>query len=177
MKLRLWPWGRRVERTAAEPAADEPVEEEQAAEEPTPPATPPPAARPGRPPPAPRRPGQPASAFARPYAPETDTETDSDTAPVPRAEPPATVSLTVEEAKAAIRAAGGDVIQIGFLANAYRRQRAEEPAGKETAAARKRLSELVAKRLRDRKLLGADGRLELLEEPPPHQRAVWPDGQ
>ena len=172
MKLRLWPWGRRVEGTAAEPAADEPVEEEQAAEEqaaeepaaeePTPPATPPPAARPERPPPAPRRPGQPASAFARPYAPETEP---GETAPVPPAEPPARVSLTVEEAKAAIRAAGGDVIQIGFLANAYRRHRGEEPASKETAAARERLAELVAKRLRDRKLLAPDGRLELLDEP------------
>ena len=87
------------------------------------------------------------------------------------------VSLTVEEAKTAIRAAGGDVIQIGFLANAYRRQREEEPGSKETAAARRRLSELVAKRLKDRKLLATEGRLELLEEPPPSPRAVWPDDQ
>ena len=97
--------------------------------------------------------------------------------PVPPAEPPAAVSLTVDEAKTAIRAAGGDVIQIGFLANAYRRQREEEPAGKETAAARRRLAELVAKRLKDRKLLAAEGRLELLEEPPPSPHAAWPDDQ
>jgi len=163
MKLRLWPWGRRVEEVPAEPAADEPAEEEPAAEEPSPPPAPPSAPEPERPPSEPRRPGQPASAFARPYAPEEETEA----APVPPAEPPAAVSLTVEEAKTAVRAAGGDVIQIGFLANAYRRQRAEEPASKETAAARVRLSELVAKRLKDRKLLAPEGRLELLEEPPP----------
>ena len=58
-------------------------------------------------------------------------------------------------------------MQVGFLARAYRRQREEEPESRETAVARKRLSELVAKRLRDRKLLEPDGRFELLEEPPP----------
>ncbi|MGH3014970.1 MAG: hypothetical protein ACRDNN_08480, partial [Gaiellaceae bacterium] len=86
-------------------------------------------------------------------------------APVLPAEPPATVSLTVDEAKTAIRAAGGDVIQLGFLANAYRRQREEEPASRETAAARERLSELAARRLKDRGLLAPEGRFELLEEP------------
>ena len=138
MQFRLWPWRRRPEDGGDEPAAEDLTE-----------------------PPAPEapRPGRPASAFARPYAPEEEA------APVLPVEPPATVSLTVNEAKAAIRAAGGDVIQIGFLANAYRRQREEEPASRETSAARDRLSELVARRLKDRGLLAPEGRLELLEEP------------
>lgn len=146
MKLRLWP------RRRAAPAA----EEQPAVEEPAPPPS-----RPEAEPPAPasHRPGRPASAFARPYAPEEEPP------PVLPAEPPTAVSLTVDEAKAAIRAAGGDVIQIGFLANAYRRQREEEPASREAAAARERLSELVAKRLKDRRLLAPEGRFELLEEP------------
>jgi hypothetical protein len=62
----------------------------------------------------------------------------------------------------AIRAGGGDVIQVGFLARAYLRQREEEPESAETAAARERLCALVAKRLKDRKLLAPDGRFELL---------------
>ena len=171
MKLRLWPRRRPPEPVDEGPATDAELEEE-----PTPPPAPPPATEPERAPPAPRRHGQPASAFARPYAPETEEE-ETETAPVPPAEPPAKVSLTVEEAKTAVRAAGGDVIQIGFLANAYRRQREEEPGSKETAAARQRLSELVAKRLKDRKLLAPEGRLELLEEPPPRERTVWPHDQ
>ncbi|HWM13441.1 MAG TPA: hypothetical protein VNO56_03095 [Gaiellaceae bacterium] len=127
--------------------------------EPAPVPPPAPAAEP--PAPARARPGQPASGFARPYAPEEDP------APALPAEPPAAVSLTIDEAKAAIRAAGGDVIQIGFLARAYLRQQEEEPAGREAAAARKRLCDLVAKRLEDRKLLAPEGRFELLEESPP----------
>ena len=111
--------------------------------------------------PARARPGQPASGFARPYAPKEEP------APALPGEPPAAVSLTIDEAKAAIRAAGGDVIQIGFLARAYLRQREEEPAGREAAAARQRLCDLVAKRLEDRKLLAPEGRFELLDEPPP----------
>src|SRR5919109_3201502 len=114
MQFRLWP-----RRGRAEPASDEP-----AAEEPAAPREPP------------RR--QPATAFARPYAPGKEGAPDLP-APVP-----AEVSLTLEEAKAAIRAAGGDVMQIGFLANAYRRQREEEPQSRETAAARERLCALVA---------------------------------
>lgn len=140
MPFRLWPWRRRPEDAGDEPAAEEVLAEPPAPEAP--------------------RPGRPASAFARPYAPEEEPA-----APVLPAEPPAAVSLTVDEAKTAIRAAGGDVIQIGFLANAYRRQREEEPASRETAVARERLAELVAKRLKDRGLLAPEGRLELLEEP------------
>ncbi|MGH3022361.1 MAG: hypothetical protein ACRDNI_01775 [Gaiellaceae bacterium] len=119
--------------------------------------------------PAPRTapPRQPASAFSRPYAPGEES------APTLPATPPGSLSLTLEEAKAAIRAAGGDVMQVGFLARAYQRERDEEPQGRETAAARRRLCELVAKRLRDRGLLEAEGRFELVEEPP----AVWSDGQ
>jgi hypothetical protein len=145
MKMRLWSW-----RRPSEPAGEEPAVDQDIAEGPAP---------------APPRPGRPASAFSRPYAPEEEG------APVLPAEPPATVSLTVDEAKAAIRAAGGDVIQIGFLANAYRRQREEDPASRETAAARERLSELVARRLKDRALLAPEGRLELLEEPAEREQA------
>jgi len=47
-------------------------------------------------------------------------------------------------------ARGGDVIQVGFLASAYRRSLEEDPASPETAASRKRLRELVGKRLKDR---------------------------
>jgi hypothetical protein len=163
MKLRLWPWGRRAEPAVEEPEAElvEPdPEEPPAAELPRSPAPPAPRVS-ERSPPARARPGQPASAFARPYAPEQET------APALPAEPPAAVSLTIDEAKAAIRAAGGDVIQIGFLARAYLRQREEEPSGREAAAARKRLCDLVAKRLEDRRLLAPEGRFELLEESPP----------
>jgi hypothetical protein len=156
MKLRLWP-----RRRPDEPAGEEPPADEELAEEPTPTLAPPPVPEEEPPAPARARPGQPASAFARPYAPE-------EAAPALPAEPPAAVSLTIDEAKAAIRAAGGDVIQIGFLARAYLRQREEEPAGREAAAARKRLCDLVAKRLEDRRLLAPEGRFELLEESPPH---------
>jgi hypothetical protein len=87
--------------------------------------------------------------------------------PEPELEPPAptNVSLTIDEAKGAIREAGGDVIQVGFLASAYRRHLEEDPASSETAASRKRLRELVSKRLKDRGLLASDGTFELREEP------------
>ncbi|MGH2798979.1 MAG: hypothetical protein ACRDM0_15195 [Thermoleophilaceae bacterium] len=85
--------------------------------------------------------------------------------PVFPEELPAKVSLNLEEAKTAIRATGGDVIQVGFLARAYLRHREQDSDGAETAAARERLRELVAKRLKDRKLLAPEGRLERLEEP------------
>jgi hypothetical protein len=81
--------------------------------------------------------------------------------PAPIEELPAKISLTLEEAKAAIRAAGGDVIQVGFLAGDYKRHQNEDPRSRETAAARAQLCELIAKRLRDRKLLAPDGVFEL----------------
>jgi hypothetical protein len=84
-------------------------------------------------------------------------------AAAPVEELPAKVSLTLAEAKEAIRAAKGDVIQVGFLAGAYRRHREEDPRSRETAAARAQLCELIAKRLRDRKLLAPDGVFELRE--------------
>jgi hypothetical protein len=162
MKLRLLPWRRRVE-----PAGDEPAHEEPTAEAPPQPAVPAAAAAEDEPTaPAGTRPRQPASAFARPYAPGGEAP------PALPAEPPARVSLTLEEAKKAIRAAGGDVIQIGFLASAYVRHREEEPESRETAAARKRLCELVAQRLKDRKLLAPEGRFELLEGPPARERTA-----
>jgi hypothetical protein len=83
--------------------------------------------------------------------------------PAPEPELPAKLSLTLDEAKAAIRAAKGDVIQVGFLAGDYKRHREEDPGSGETAAARAQLCELIAKRLRDRKLLAPDGVFELRE--------------
>jgi hypothetical protein len=85
-------------------------------------------------------------------------------APPPEEELPATVTLTLEEAKEAIRAASGDVIQVGFLAGAYRRSQEEDPRSAETRAARAQLTELLAKRLKDRKLLAPDGIFELRDE-------------
>jgi hypothetical protein len=85
-------------------------------------------------------------------------------ASAPEPEVPAKVSLTLDEAKEAIRAAKGDVIQVGFLAGEYRRHRADDPGSGETAAARAQLCELIAKRLRDRKLLAPDGVFELRED-------------
>ena len=99
---------------------------------------------------------------------EAPPEAESATAPEPplparEAELPAKVSLTLAEAKEAIRAARGDVIQVGFLAGAYKRHQEEDPRSGETAAARARLCEVIAKRLRDRKLLAPDGDFELRE--------------
>jgi hypothetical protein len=86
--------------------------------------------------------------------------------PLPAAveELPAKISLTLDEAKEAIRAAKGDVIQVGFLAGEYRRHRQEDPGSGETAAARAQLCELIATRLRDRKLLAPEGVFELRED-------------
>ena len=81
--------------------------------------------------------------------------------PEPEPEVPAQVTLTIDEAKGVIKEAGGDVIQVGFLASAYRRNLEEDPASAETAASHKRLRELVGKRLKDRGLLASDGTLEL----------------
>jgi hypothetical protein len=83
--------------------------------------------------------------------------------PAPPAELPAKLSLTLDEAKAAIRGAKGDVIQVGFLAGDYKRQQEEDSGSRETAAARAQLCELIATRLRDRKLLAPDGVFELRE--------------
>jgi hypothetical protein len=83
--------------------------------------------------------------------------------PAPEPELPATLSLSLEEAKEAIRGAKGDVIQVGFLAGDYKRHQAEDPGSRETAAARVQLCELIATRLRDRKLLAPDGVFELRE--------------
>ena len=81
--------------------------------------------------------------------------------PAPEPEAPAQVTLTIDEAKGVIKDAGGDVIQVGFLASAYRRNLEEDPESQETAASRKRLRELVGKRLKDRGLLASDGIVEL----------------
>jgi hypothetical protein len=97
--------------------------------------------------------------------PEPPPEPEPEAAPAaPDAELPAKVSLTLAEAKEAIRAAKGDVIQVGFLAGVYKRHQEEDPMSRETAAARAQLCEVIAKRLRDRKLLAPDGVFELREE-------------
>src|SRR5919198_3389034 len=70
--------------------------------------------------------------------------------PAPEEELPGRVSLRLDEAKEAIRAAKGDVIQVGFLAAEYSRHRDEDPRSAETRAARAQLCELIATRLRDR---------------------------
>ena len=97
-------------------------------------------------------------------APEPVDEPPAEPAePEPEPEPvvPAQVTLTIDEAKGVIKGAGGDVIQVGFLASAYRRNLEEDPESRETIASRKRLCELVGKRLKDRGLLASDGILEL----------------
>ena len=81
--------------------------------------------------------------------------------PEPEPEVPVQVTLTIDEAKGVIKEAGGDVIQVGFLASAYRRNLEEDPDSSETAASRNRLRELVGKRLKDRGLLASNGVLEL----------------
>ena len=94
----------------------------------------------------------------------TAPQLEPDLARGPEPEPetaPTEVALTIDEAKEAIREAGGDVIQVGFLASAYRRHHDEDPTSGETAASRKKLRELVGKRLKDRGLLAADGTVEL----------------
>lgn len=94
---------------------------------------------------------------------EPEPEPESKPEPEPETEPevPAQISLTIDEAKGVIKDAGGDVIQVGFLASAYRRQFQEDPESAETAASRKKLRELVGQRLKDRGLLASDGVLEL----------------
>jgi hypothetical protein len=106
--------------------------------------------------PAPREPEAEPGAVEAPPEPEPAP-------PAPVEELPAKVSLTLDEAKAAIRAANGDVIQVGFLAGVYRRHHEEDSRSRETVAARAQLCELIAKRLRDRKLLAPEGVFELRE--------------
>jgi hypothetical protein len=81
--------------------------------------------------------------------------------PAPEDELPAKLSLTLDEAKAAIRGAKGDVIQVGFLAGEYKRQQKDDPMSAETRTARAKLCDLIATRLRDRKLLAPNGTFEL----------------
>jgi len=97
---------------------------------------------------------QPEPDLAREPEPDLAREPEPETAPTE-------VALTIDEAKEAIREAGGDVIQVGFLASAYRRHHDEDPTSGETAASRKKLRDLVGKRLKDRGLLAADGTVEL----------------
>jgi outer membrane biosynthesis protein TonB len=93
--------------------------------------------------------------------PKSEPEPDREPQPEPEPEVPAQISLTIDEAKGVIKEAGGDVIQVGFLASAYRRQLQDDPESAETAASRRKLRDLVGQRLKDRGLLAADGVLEL----------------
>ena len=102
---------------------------------------------------------EPAPAAVVEPEPQPEPEQESESEPEP--EVPAQISLTIDEAKGVIKEAGGDVIQVGFLASAYRRQFQEDPQSAETAASRKKLRELVGQRLKDRGLLASDGVLEL----------------
>ena len=112
-------------------------------------------------------PGDPEPVVEPEPAPVVEEQPPAAAAPEPVAPgpsgPPESVSMTIDEAKAVIKAAQGDVIQIGFLTSAYQRHREEDPGSAETAAARKRLAELVGKRLKDRDLLAASGSFELRE--------------
>ena len=78
-------------------------------------------------------------------------------------DPPATISLSLEEATVALRAAGADTIQVGFLARAY--ARSEE--GPEREAARRLFLATLEGRLRSRGLLEEGQCFELLEERAP----------
>jgi outer membrane biosynthesis protein TonB len=93
--------------------------------------------------------------------PEPTPEPQAATEPEPEPEVPLQMTLTIDEAKEAIREAGGDVIQVGFLASAYRRHYEDDPHSGDTAASRTKLRELVGKRLKDRGLLAPDGSVEL----------------
>jgi hypothetical protein len=84
--------------------------------------------------------------------------------PPPRShDPSVTISLSLEEAKAALRAAGADTIQVGFLARAC--ARSEE--GPEREAAHALLLATLEGRLRSRGLVEEGQRFELLEERAP----------
>jgi hypothetical protein len=108
---------------------------------------------------------------AEPAAPSEPEPAPERERPAPIAQPsppapeelPAKVTLTLDQAKAAIRAAKGDVIQVGFLAADYKRHQEDDPRSADTTAARRLLCDLVAKRLRDRRLLAPDGIFELRE--------------
>jgi len=146
MKFRLWP-----RREPAEPVAEDevPPPAETVSPEPEPAPVAPAPVEMSPPPPAPDPMPEPAPAVEAAVEMEMEMEV------------PTKVTLTIDEAKGAIRDAGGDVIQVGFLASAYRRHLQEDPGSAETAASRKRLRELVGKRLKDRGLLATDGVVEL----------------
>lgn len=146
MKFRLWPRREPSEPTVGEEEAPPPTQ-----------AAPTPAPAPL----APVETAPPPAALVHVAPPPAETPTP----PTDEPDAPAKITLTIDEAKGVIREAGGDVIQVGFLASAYRRHLEEDPASSETAASRKRLRELVSKRLKDRGLLAPDGVLELREEP------------
>ena len=92
-------------------------------------------------------------------------EPEPEPQPEPEPEPaepalPSELSLTLDEAVAALRAAGSDGIRVGFISREYLRAGDEERQG-----ARRRLVSVLTEQLRARGLLAEDGRFELREEP------------
>jgi hypothetical protein len=159
MRFRLWPWRQPVEPSQREETASlpPPAEEPEVFE---------PARAPEAEPERPREPEREESAGPRVPEPEPEQPVPLEADAEPEDEgPPSFLTLTIDEAKATIKEAGGDVIQVGFLASAYRRHLDDDPQSAESAAARKRLGDLVAKRLKDRGLLAPDGTFELQEKP------------
>ena len=98
-----------------------------------------------------------------PEAPEEPPEPDERHEPAPDAPPPpapavppAPLSLTLEEATTALRAAGADTIRVGFLARAYARA-----GDAQRVEARSLLVSVLEERLRARDLLVAGQGFEL----------------
>lgn len=131
----------------AGPAGEEPPEvdkpDDEADAEPPPPA----AARAKH---APSRPRQMPAFPPPPPPPEPETGPDL----------PKELSLTLDEATAALRGAGSDGIRIGFISREYLRAPEEE-----RATARRKLVGVLTEQLRARGLLAEDGTFELREEP------------
>jgi hypothetical protein len=136
-------FGRRQEEQLERPAPPQPE-----------PAEPKPAAEDVEPEPE-REPSPPAAATAEP---ELEPEVEAE----PELEPglPAELSLTLEEAVAALRAAGSDGVRVGFLSREYLRAGDEERPG-----ARRRLVAVLTEQLRSRGLLAEDGRFDLRDDP------------
>jgi hypothetical protein len=84
-----------------------------------------------------------------PQAPDEPHEPASEApAPPAHAAPPGPLSLTLEEATSALRAAGADTIRVGFLARAYARA-----GDMQRVEARSLLVSVLEERLRARDLL------------------------
>jgi hypothetical protein len=91
---------------------------------------------------------------------EATAEPELEAEPEPEPGLPAELSLTLEEAVAALRAAGSDGVRVGFLSREYLRAGDEERPG-----ARRRLVAVLTEQLRSRGLLAEDGRFDLRDDP------------